>query len=221
MKVMATVFNPTLKEIALAAVNQKIIMQGVTWDFYEQILTQYADSNALHFAYDDGVLEVEVPLSKHEIPSRVLSDLVTTICLERGLDARNVGSTTLKQAFFRRGCEPDTAFYIQNEPRIRGVLEIDLSRDPPPDLVIEVDVTSPSLNKLPIYAALGVPEVWLYQGQQIIFYRRIGNRYEPMVHSLALPELSNVQAMAFLQQGLTESPTAWFRQVREWAHQHT
>jgi Uma2 family endonuclease len=214
---MATVFNPTLKEIALAAVNQKVILQGVTWDFYEQILTEYADSNGLHLAYDDGVLEVEVPLFKHERPNRILQDLVTTICLEKGLEFLNAGSTTFRQRAKTKGCEPDTAFYIQNEVEIRGREEIDLNRDPPPDLVIEVDVTSPSLNKLPIYAALGVPEVWLYKGTQVRFYRLVGNQYEPIERSLALPDLTSSKATEFLQQGLAESPSTWFRVVREWA----
>jgi Uma2 family endonuclease len=100
-------------------------------------------------------------------------------------------------------------------------LAINLDFDPPPDLVIEVDVTSPSLNKLPIYAALGVPEVWLYKGRQVMFHRLIGNRYEPVERSLALPCLTGEQATEFLQRGLTESPTAWFRLVREWAQKQT
>lgn len=102
-----------------------------------------------------------MPLLKHEVPSWVLSDFITIICGELGIDARNVGSTTFRKQAKAKGCEADTAFYIQNEKLIRGRLEIDLNEDPSPDLVIEVDVTSPSLDKLPIYAALGVPEVWL------------------------------------------------------------
>jgi Uma2 family endonuclease len=214
---MATVFNPTLEDIAHAAINQKVILQGVSWEFYEQILAQYADSNALHFAYDNGTLEVEAPLSKHEAPSKILSDLVTIICGELGIDARNFGSTTFRKRAKTKGCEPDTCFYVQNEPQICGVLDIDLKHDPPPDLVIEVDVTSPSLNKLPIYAAMGVPEVWLYQGVRVVFYRLAGDGYEEISHSLALPMLDSETATEFLRAGLAESPSAWFRRVREWA----
>ena len=116
---MATVFNPTLEEIALAAVNQKVILQGVSWDFYEQVLAKYTSSNALHFAYDNGTLEVEVPLPKHEVPSKLLSDLVTHICNEWEINARNFGSTTFRQRSKAKGCEPDTAFYIQHEPQMR------------------------------------------------------------------------------------------------------
>ena len=214
---MATVFNPTLEEIALAAVNQKVILQGISWDFYEQVLARYTNSNALHFAYDNGTLEVEVPLFEHEVPIRILSDLVTHICNELEIDMRNAGSTTFRQRAKAKGCEPDTAFYIQHEAQIRGLTKLDLRRDPPPDLVIEVDITSPSLNKLPIYAALGVPEIWLYRGESVTFHRLTGDAYEEITHSRALPALDSRTATEFLQQGLTESSAVWFRRIRAWA----
>ena len=216
---MATVFNPTLQEIALAAVNQKVLLQGVGWDFYEQVLAEYAESNALHFAYDNGTLEVKVPVWEHEVPSKILSHLVTHICNELEIDVRNFGSTTFRRHAKAKGCDPDGCFYIQHEPQMRRVLELDLRHDPPPDLVIEVDVTSPSLNKLPIYAALGVPEIWLYRGERVTFHRLTGDTYEEMTHSLALPALDSRTATEFLQQGLTESSAIWFRRVRAWAAQ--
>jgi Uma2 family endonuclease len=99
----------------LSSINQKLILQGVGWVFYERVLDEFADSNALHFAYNDGFLEVEVSLLKHEVPSWVLSDFITIICGELGIDARNVGSTTFRKQAKAKGCEADTAFYIQNE----------------------------------------------------------------------------------------------------------
>lgn len=213
---METVLNPSLKEMAQAAINQKLILQGVSWDFYERLLAEFVGSNALHFAYDDGFLEVEVPLLKHEVPIRLLSDLVSTICIELESDVRNVGATTFRIRAKAKGCEPDTAFYIQNERQVRGLDEIDLSVNPPPDLVIEVDVISPSLNKMPIYAALGVPEVWLYKGTKIVFYKLFGGVYDETQTSVALPLLDSQKATEFLQKGLTESYTKWIREIREW-----
>jgi Uma2 family endonuclease len=215
---METVLNPSLKEMAQAAINQKLILQGVGWDFYERLLKEFTDSNGIHFAYDDGFLEIEVPLAKHEIPIRILSDLISTICVELDVDIRNVGSTTFRQRIKAKGCEPDTAFYIQNEGQIRGLDEFDLSINPPPDLVIEVDVTSPSLNKLPIYSALGVPEVWLYKGTKVIFYKLFGGVYDETQKSVALPMLDSKTATEFLQRGLTESYTKWIREIREWTN---
>lgn len=215
---MESVLNLSIKDAAMAAINQKLILQGISWDFYEQILEEYKDSNAVHFAYDDGFLEVEVPLSKHEIPIGILADLVTTICVESEVDFRNVGSTTFRKRAKTKGCEPDTAFYIQNESFIRGLLEIDLNENPPPDLVVEVDVTSPSLNKMPIYAALEVSEVWLYKGQRVVFYKLFGGIYQEIQNSLAIPILSSAKATEFLQKGLKEGSSKWFKEVREWTN---
>ena len=209
----------TLKEMALSAVNQKLILQGIGWDFYEQILEEFEDSNALHFAYDDGFLEVEVPTGKHEIPNRKLAELVMIICIELEIDALNAGSTTFRKRVKAKGVEPDTCFYIQNESKIRGKMQIDLTVDPPPDLVIEIDVTSPSLKKLPIYAALGVPEVWLYKGETVEFYQLDVEEYRSIEYSIALSILSSNQATDFLNKGLSESPSAWARLVREWAQE--
>ncbi|MEO8073799.1 MAG: Uma2 family endonuclease [Acidobacteriota bacterium] len=215
---MESVLNLSIKDAAMAAINQKLILQGISWDFYEQILEEYKDSNAVHFAYDDGFLEVEVPLAKHEIPNRILQDLVTVICVEKEIDFINAGSTTFRKRAKAKGVEPDTCFYIQNETKIRGKLEIDLQTEPPPDLVIEVDVTSPSLNKMPIYAALEVSEVWLYKGQKVVFYKLFGGIYQEIEKSLAVPILSSVKATEFLQKGLKESSSKWFKEVREWAN---
>lgn len=217
---METVLNPSLKEMAQAAINQKLILQGVGWDFYERVLEEFAESNGVHFAYDDGFLEVKVPLFEHERPNRILQDLVATICVEKQIEVINVGSTTFRKQAKAKGCEPDTAFYIQNEPQIRGLDNINLSVNPPPDLVIEVDVTSPSLNKLSIYAALGIPEVWLYKGTKIIFYKLFGGVYDETQTSVALPRLDSRKATEFLQRGLTESYTKWIREIREWTNKN-
>ena len=213
---MESVLNPSLKEMAQAAINQKLILQGVGWDFYERVLEEFADSNAVHFAYDDGFLEVRVPLLKHEIPICILSDLVSMICVELRINVRNVGSTTFRKRAKSKGCEPDTAFYIQNVNKIRGLQEIDLSKDPPPDLVIEVDVTSPSLNRLPIYAGLGVPEIWLYKDGKIEFYKLYGEFYQEIDNSLAFSNLTSEKTAEFLQSGLTNDYIEWVDSIREW-----
>lgn len=210
----------SLKDAAEMAVNQKLILQNISWEFYEKVLENYKGSNAVHLAYDDGFLEVEVPLSKHEIPIGILSDLITIICLESDIDFVNVGSTTFRRQAREKGCEPDTAFYIQNEKSVRGLLEIDLSKDPPPDLVIEVDITSPSLNKMPIYAALGVSEIWRFKGEKITFHKLFGGVYKEVSNSLAFPSLTDEKVTDFLSKGLKMSSSEWFKEVREWVNQN-
>ena len=217
---MESVLNPSLKEMAQAAINQKLILLGVSWDFYERVLEEFNGSNGIHFAYDDGFLEIEVPLLKHEVPIQLLSDLVSTICVELEIDLWNVGSTTFRKRAKSKGCEPDTAFYIQNVKKVRGLSEIDLNRDPPPDLVIEVDITSPSLNKMPIYAALGVPEIWLYKGEKVEFYKLYSEFYQEVTNSIALPRLSSEKATEFLKSGPDENYTKWIREIRKWINEN-
>lgn len=206
----------TLKDAAMMAVNRKLILQRVDWDFYEQLLQKYQDSNEVHFAYDDGFLEVEVPLYKHESANGILRNLVTFVCVEKAIDFINAGSTTFRERAKAKGCEPDAAFYIQHEEQIRGLTDLDLRSDPPPDLVIEVDITSPSLNKMPIYAALNVPEVWLYKGDRVIFYRLEGEDYTEVQYSDALPFLDGDTANQFLIMGLSVSSSEWYKELKAW-----
>ena len=214
---MQNIAELSLKEITLASINKKLILQGIGWDFYEKLLEEYKDSNELNFAYDNGFLEVEVPLFKHERPSNVLHDLVTLICAELDIDVLNAGSTTFCKRAKGTSCEPDIAFYIQNEFAIRGKSVIDLSKDPPPDLVIEVDITSPSLNKLPIYAALGIAEIWIYNGKSVEFLKLIDDKYTKIDYSISLSQLSSEEVTEFLEKGLAESSTKWIKEIRDWA----
>ena len=216
---MESISQMTLKEVAMLQVNQRLILQGISWDFYEQLLNEFESSNALHFAYDNGILEVEVPLGKHEIPIRLLADLVSNLCVEKDIEVRNVGSTTFRKRAKAKGIEPDTAFYIQNAARVSGLLDLDLSKNPFPDLAIEVDVTSPSLNKMPIYAGLGISEIWLYKGKNVEFLQLIGEKYVPIKSSIALPFLSSEKATEFLQNGLKETFNKWVKDVRKWANE--
>lgn len=216
---MQTVSQMTLQELVTMQVNQKLIMQGIGWDFYEQLLKDFEGSNALHFAFDNGILEVKVPLGKHEVPIRLLADLISTICVEKEINVKNFGSTTFRKRAKAKGIEPDTAFYIQNEAKVRGLLNLDLSRNPPPDLAIEVDVTSPSLDKFPIYAGLGIAEIWLYKGEKVEFFKLVGEKYQKVDYSVALPILSSEKATEFLQKGFDEIYNKWIKEIRNWANE--
>jgi Uma2 family endonuclease len=99
--------------------------------------------------------------------------------------------------------------------------EIDLTIDPPPDLIIEIDITSPSLNRFPIFAAIGIPEVWRYDGERVSIFRREQDRYREIEHSNALPLLTGEIATRFLEESTTLKSTAWLRQVRAWVRNQT
>ncbi|MBA2511375.1 MAG: Uma2 family endonuclease, partial [Rubrobacteraceae bacterium] len=139
---------------------------------------------------------------------------------EMGVEAEDLGSTTFRREDLKRGFEPDSCFYIENEGLIYGKDRVDLSVDPPPDLVIEIDITSPSISKLPIYAQMGVPEVWRYDGEHLTMWKLEGSRYTEITESLALPSLTNAVVSDFAEKSKSTKRTTWLMAVREWARNH-
>ena len=196
---------------------QRTILRNISWATYQCLLADHADSSAPRFAYDRGTLEITSPLAEQEEPNRAIALLVEVVAEELGLDLRNLGSTTLKREDVQRGVEPDSCFYILSEPRVRGKAGIDLALDPPPDLVVQIDITSPSLEKLPIYAQLGVPEVWRYDGHSVTILRLAGEAYVAAAESAALPPLTGEVLSRFVAASKTQPRTAWLRALRAWA----
>jgi Uma2 family endonuclease len=138
---------------------QRLLMQDVTWQEFETILEELGDHRSARLAYDNGTLEMMMPLPEHEDDKEIVGDLIKALLEELDIEFRSLGSTTFKNRQ-TQGLEPDQCFYIQNEVAIRGKKRIDLSVDPPPDLAIEIDVTSRTHPS--IYEALGVPELWRF-----------------------------------------------------------
>ena len=198
---------------------QRVILHGVSWETYERLLADFQDSHAAHFAYDRGALEIMVLSFKHETFNRTLATLVEIVAEEMQGDVINAGSTTFRRADLSKGFEPDTCFYIQNVERVRGKDEIDLTVDPPPDLVIEIDITSPSLNKFPIFAAMGIPEVWRYDGKTVTIFTLENGEYRTQEASVVLPDLTSQVITRFLEDSQAMKRSVWVRSVREWARQ--
>jgi Uma2 family endonuclease len=129
----------------------------------------------------------------------------------------NVGSMTFKRQDLQQGFEPDSSFYIQNEERVRDRTQIDLTVDPPPDLVIEIEITRPAIAKLPIYAAMGVPEIWRWDGERITILQLASSEYDEAPASTALPSLTSAVLNRFMAESRTLRRTVWIQQLREWA----
>jgi len=201
------------------AVGHSVVLEHVSWETYECLLADYDDQAGPRFTYDNGRLEIKMLSISHEEPNRTLAQLVEILAEESDLDLRRLGSTTFLRKDLLKGFEPDSCFYIQNADAITGKAKLDLKSDPPPDLVIEVDVTSGSMNKFPIFAALRVPEVWRYKNGQVMIYRLEGESYEEAEQSLALPLLTSEMATQFLAESLEMKSTVWLRHVREWARE--
>jgi Uma2 family endonuclease len=195
-------------------------LYDIRWETYERLLADLQNSSAPRLTYDQGMLEIMSPLEEHERYNRSISLLVEEIAVEWGLDIENLGSRTFKREDLARGFEPDSCFYIQNAERIHGKIPVDLTVDPPPDLIIEIDITSPSVPKLPLYAQLGVPEVWRYDGRTLTILTLTGGVYHESDESVALPGLDRATLSAFMQDSISLKRTEWVRKLRDWARRH-
>lgn len=200
---------------------QLVILDNVSWETYERLINEHGERGGTRFTYDEGVLQIMVISSRHERPNRRLATLVEVLAEEWALDIEPLGSMTFKRKDLLKGFEPDSCFYIQHADAAMGSADIKLPVDPPPDLIIEVDITRESLNRFPIFAAVGVPEIWRFDGARVIFYRLESNTYVETSHSLALTLLDSNTATDFLVQSQTLKSTVWLRKVRDWARLQT
>lgn len=212
-------YNRYMVEKTKSLAEQKIILSDVSWETYERLLEDHRDRRVPRFTYSRGELEIMSPSPEHEVAGHTLSLLVEILAEELYIDVYGLGSTTFNREDLERGFEPDSCFYIQNEEQVRGKNRIDLSFDPPPELVIEIDITSPSINKLPIYAGLGVTEVWRYDGGRLEILKLEDDGYVEVSESTALPSLTSAVLSGLVERSKSLRRTVWLREVREAARQ--
>jgi Uma2 family endonuclease len=203
-----------------ASAHQRLTLYGLDWRTYSRLLKVFAERPVARLAYDRGALEIMSPLHEHESDADLLGRFVVALTEELGLPIKAGRSTTFRRRRNRRGIEPDNSYWIQNEAGVRGRRRIDLRVDPPPDLAIEVDVTHSSLDRMGIYAALGVPEVWrLDNGRDLSFQvLQADGTYAASPSSRAFPQIAPADLLQFLAlRGGEEN--AIVRQFREWLRQ--
>jgi Uma2 family endonuclease len=194
---------------------QRVVLRNVSWETYQRLLAENSDHSSPRFTYDGGVLEIMSPSAEHEWYSRLVSELVKLLARELRIDVLDLGSTTFKGEEVEKGFEPDSCFYVTDAKQMRGKKRIDLALEPPPDFVVEVVVTHPSLSKFPICAAFGVPEIWSYDGNRLRIYRLSGSEYTDVPSSGVLPELGAKQLTDFLELGKTADSLVWPEKVLE------
>jgi Uma2 family endonuclease len=211
--------TPNTEVLLTIPVGQSILLENVSWQAFETLLVELGEHRAARLAYDQGTLEIMAPLPEHEYYKEAIGDLVKDLADVIDIDYETLGSTTWKRQDLLAGVEPDNCFYFQNEQVIRGKLDFDLTKDPPPDLVLEIDVTHKSLDRFPIYARLGVPEIWRYDKGQIKIYRLQGNGYVETLTSLAFPIVPVQQIVPFIQQHRVVGKKAMRRSFRDWVRQ--
>jgi Uma2 family endonuclease len=196
----------------------RVVLHNISWEQYEKILEDLGDRSSARVAYDNGTLEIMTPLPEHEYFKETISIAVQDAAEELELDYESYGSTTWRKQIASAGVEPDNCFYFQNEALVRGRLDLDLRKgDPPPDLVLEIDMTSKSLDRFPIYARLGVPELWCYDDGVLNIYHLQAGKYVPAQNSLALPKLPVQEFPLLIESCRTAGRRALRQAVREWA----
>jgi len=144
---------------------QQLLITDVSWEMYEQLLVEFEGRPGTRINYSQGVLEIMVPLPEHEINKVMIADLIKVLLEEMDVEFWSLGSTTFKSETMQQGLEADDCFYIEQEAAVRGKKQIDLEIDPPPDLALEIDITSRThFNN---YQVLGVGELWRFNGTEL------------------------------------------------------
>lgn len=176
---------------------QRVVFRNITWQGYQQLLGIFGDRRSALLTFDRGILEITMPLEEHEFSGRLIELFVRILVVELGLKLKTMGSTTLDRADLERGAEPDNAYYIQNQHLVAG-RKVDLATDPPPDLVVEIDITHSDINKPALYASMGVPEFWRYDGQEWRIYQLQDHKYIETSGSNTFPLASKAKLYEFL-----------------------
>lgn len=193
---------------------QRVVLRGLSWDAYLQILDALPQSRGARLTYDDGVLEITVPLEAHEFSARLIERFILTVVELMGMRVKTMGSTTMNYPQLKKGAEPDNAYYIQNQALVKG-RDVDFSQDPPPDLVVEVDITHTDIAKKQFYASLGVPEFWRFDGNTWHIYQLQKGDYHEVEVSPTFPFVPKARLYTFLAQAKEDEIEA-VQSLRAW-----
>jgi Uma2 family endonuclease len=206
-----------LKQINIPP-GHRVLLQNVSWSEFERILEELGEHRAARIAYDNGVLEIMTPLPEHERNKEQISDFVKALLEECDLEFCSLGSTTFKNSEMLQGIEPDNCFYIKNEALVRGKKRIDLTVDPPPDLALEIDVTSRTHPD--IYQTLKVPELWRFERGKLQINVLRDREYVQTETSPLFPKFPLKQAIPqYLEQCEQEGRNKTMKAFRYWVRQ--
>ena len=192
-------------------------MPCVSWETYERLLADDEERRVPRMTYDQGVLELVTPSKPHEVDAATITRFVDIVAAVLDIPIQSTASTTFRRQDLERGFEPDASFYVQNETRVRNRREVDLTVDPPPDLVLEMEMSRSALDKLPLFASMGIPEVWRCDGQRVTILILEQDRYRESATSLTLPVLTSDILTRFLAESRTALSPDWFQAVSDWA----
>lgn len=197
---------------------QRVLLENVTWTELEAILDELGEHRAARIAYDQGILEIMTPLPEHEFDKEIISDLIKALLEELDIEFLSLGSTTFKNQFMQKGIEPDQCFYIKNEGLVRGKKRVDLTVDPPPDLALEIDVTSRTHPN--IYQALKVPELWRFENGKLQINVLVDGNYVVSQSSLIFPGLPLIDVIPqYLESSGINGRNTTIKRFRNWVRE--
>lgn len=199
----------------------RVLLHNISWQTFKTMLAEMGSDRNSRLAYDNGTVEIIIPLMPHENSNRVIEGFVGVLCEELGWEIKRAGSLTLTRDDLQRGAEPDSSYYIQNEALVRDKENIHLATDPPPDLVLEVEYSRSAIDKLRLYAAMGVPEFWRYNGSVLRVYTLASGQYSEVETSLTFAPVSVKEIPQFIQEAKKNGEIATTRAFRAWVQQKT
>ena len=194
----------------------RTVLENISWQTFKSMLTDMGSERKNRLAYDNGILEIMSPYKAHENPNRLIEGFIVVMCEELGLEINRTGSTTLTRDDLEKGGEPDSSYYIQNESLVRNKEKIDLSKDPPPDLVLEVEYSRSAVNKLTLYASMSIPEFWRYNGSLLRIYTLSGKQYSEVESSPTFTKVPVKEIAQFIQAAKKNGEIATTRDFRTW-----
>lgn len=195
--------------------SDRVLLHDISWQEYEQLCDVFSERH-IFLTYDQGDLEIRTPSAEHDRAGYLFDNILGYVTRYLGILIDGVGSATLRKKLKSRGLEPDRAFYVSHAQAVLGKKQLDISIDPPPDLAIETDIASSSIPRMPIYAALGVPEIWRYDGQSLHFFKLSGEDYQESTSSLALPLLTPELVSHWLALGQSQGVHAVYDAIDAW-----
>ncbi|MCF2148377.1 Uma2 family endonuclease [Desmonostoc muscorum LEGE 12446] len=198
----------------------RVLLHNISWQTFKTMLAEMGCQRNSRLAYDNGTIEIMTPLMPHENSNRIIEGFVVVLCEELGQEIRRAGSLTLTRDDLKQGAEPDSSYYIQNEALVRDKENIYLATDPPPDLVLEVEYSRSAIDKLRLYAAMGIPEFWRYNGSVLRLYTLAGGQYSEVQTSPTFAPVSVKEIPRFIQEAKKNGEIATTRAFRAWVQEN-
>jgi Uma2 family endonuclease len=193
-----------------------LTLHGVSWQTYEDLLEAVGEAPPLRISYNEGVMQVMTISYEHEFFAECLNHLVGLVRTVKRIKIISFGRATMKIQEKMKGAEPDASFYIKSAAALGNKYRLDLAIDPPPDIVVETDIFHDSQSKYPIYAALGVPEIWRFDGKRLTIHRLKDDHYEESRVSIELPVLSADHLTQFLANAQEDDQDEALRAFEDW-----